>query len=94
KNTGLPFVFALWIVRKDSLTEKSQQIQAFKSSLDKAKAKALTSFEQLATGNYLQGILSKKEIVSYWRQISYDLGEEHLKGLELFGSLAGLSFYP
>lgn len=90
KNTGLPFVFALWIVRKDSLREKGQQIQVFKSSLDRAKAKALNNLEQLASGNYLQGILTEEEIVSYWRQISYDLGGEHLKGLELFRSLAGL----
>ncbi|MFN3395699.1 MAG: menaquinone biosynthesis protein [Thermodesulfovibrionales bacterium] len=90
KNTGLPFVFALWIVRKDSLREKGQQIQAFKSSLDRAKAKALNNFEQLASESYLQGILSKEEIVSYWKQISFDLGSEHIKGLELFASLAGL----
>lgn len=90
KNTGLPFVFALWIVRKDSLREKGQQIQAFKSSLDRAKSKALSNLEQLASQNYLQGILSKEEILSYWKQISFDLGSEHIKGLELFASLAGL----
>lgn len=90
RNTGLPFVFALWIVRRDTLREKRQEIEAFKESLDRAKTKALNNFEQLASGNYLQGILSKEEIVSYWRQISFDLGEEHLKGLELFRVMAEL----
>lgn len=92
RNTGLPFVFALWIARRDSLREKRQEIEAFKSSLNRAKAKALKNFEHLASENYLQGILSKEEIVSYWRQISFDLGEEHLKGLELFRAMAGLTY--
>lgn len=91
KKTGLPFVFALWIVRKDSLKKKKDLISDFKDSLDRAKEKALKSFEQLASENYLHEVLSKEEIVYYWNHISYELYDEHLKGLELFGSMADLS---
>lgn len=87
RNTGLPFVFALWIVRRDSMREKREKIEAFKASLNRAKEKAIINFERLASGDYIEGILSKDEILSYWRQISFDLGEEHLKGLDLFRSL-------
>lgn len=83
-KTGLPFVFALWIVRKDSAMEKKKQVEAFKRSLDRAKTKALSRLENLASISYLSGVLTEEEIVSYWKQISFDLEKEHLKGLELF----------
>ncbi len=83
-KTELPFVFALWMVRKDSLLEKKEQVEAFKNSLDMAKTKALSRLEDLASISYLSGVLTEEEIVSYWKQISFDLEKEHLKGLELF----------
>lgn len=86
KKTGLPFVFALWIVRKDSIREKEQEVRAFKRSLDRAKTRALSNLEHLASISHLSGILSQDEIVSYWKQISFDLEKEHIKGLELFDS--------
>jgi len=84
RNTGLPFVFALWIVRKDALQEMKEEISLFKEALNRAKAKALLSLEHLSSLTPLSTILSEEEIISYWRQISFDLGEDHIKGLELF----------
>lgn len=92
RETGLPFVFALWIVRKDSIRGKGKEVEAFKRALERAKLEALDNLDDLASQTYLSDILSKEEIVSYWRQISFDLGKEHLKGLELFGSMAGLTY--
>lgn len=86
RKTNLPFVFALWIVRKDLALNKRAQLEAFKKSLDKAKNRALANLKYLASISYLKGILSEEEIVSYWEYISFDLEAEHLKGLELFDS--------
>ncbi|NWF52363.1 MAG: menaquinone biosynthesis protein [Nitrospirae bacterium] len=90
KNTGLPFVFALWIVRKDSLEEKPDLISKFTYDLDKSKRlakehlnKIASALKQLLFENH--GLLLKEqEILSYWKCISFDLTEEHKRGLGLF----------
>ncbi len=84
KNTGLPFVFALWIVRRDSLKNKAEEIEAFKKALDRAKARALNNLKEISSLTPLSGILSQEDIISYWNLISFDLTDQHLKGLELF----------
>jgi chorismate dehydratase len=88
KNTGLPFVFALWIARKDSSEREPALFSQFRSDLDTAKVKALKDLRPIAKESSLLSILSEDEIVSYWRGISYDLADEHKKGIELFKKLA------
>lgn len=88
KMTGLPFVFALWVARKDYCTEQPALIERFKNDLDDSKAFALNNLEFLAQRIPFPAMLSIEEIISYWRNISYDLNEEHKKGLELFKSYA------
>ena len=90
RNTGLPFVFALWIVRKDSLKEKAEILEKFTHDLNKAKTLAREHFDKIA--HALRPLLlarhslniNKEELISYWKGISYDFEEEHKKGLELF----------
>ena len=90
RNTGLPFVFALWIVRKDSLKEKAEILEKFTHDLNKAKTLAREHFDKIAHAlkpllfNRHALLLTEKEILSYWKGISFDLKEEHKKGLELF----------
>ncbi len=88
KHTGLPSVFALWIVRKECLTDKRDLLIRFKNDLDSAKVSALRNLETVAAASPLRSYLSEKELVSYWRGISYDFGEDHKKGLALFRSYA------
>jgi len=33
----------------------------------------------------MRNYLSEDELVSYWEGISYDFGDEHKRGFELFG---------
>jgi chorismate dehydratase len=90
RNTGLPFVFALWIVRKDSSQEKADLLKKFTHDLNKAKTLAIEHFDKIAHAlkpllfNRHALLLTEKEILSYWKGISFDLKEEHKKGLELF----------
>ncbi|PIP69312.1 MAG: futalosine synthase [Nitrospirae bacterium CG_4_10_14_3_um_filter_44_29] len=84
KHTGLPFTFALWIYKKDCCKEKAELMKRFKNDLNKAKRLALENFKMIATESPLKGILTENELISYWNQISYDFGQEHKKGLELF----------
>lgn len=84
KNTGLPSVFALWIIRKSCCEEKAALLEKFKRDLLKAKESALKNFESIAKASPLRKVLSEEELVAYWKGISYDFTDEHRKGLELF----------
>lgn len=83
-NTGLPSVFALWIVRKECCAERKELLDRFIRDLDAAKASALRNLDTVAEASPLRSFLSREELVSYWRGISYDFGEDHRKGLDLF----------
>jgi chorismate dehydratase len=90
KNTGLPSVFALWIARKDCYAEKAEILHGFVHDLQEAKISALQNLNRIARElrpSLLECYslnISEEELVSYWNGISYDLTEEHKKGLELF----------
>ncbi len=84
KNTGLPFTFALWIYKKDCCREKPELLERFKKDLNKAKRLAVKNFKKIALQSSMRGILTEAELITYWENISYDLGDEHRKGLELF----------
>ncbi|NOY64646.1 MAG: menaquinone biosynthesis protein [Nitrospirae bacterium] len=81
KETGLPFVFALWITRKD-LTDET--IMHLREDLNGAKSWASEHYEEIAKASRLSDILGENYIVQYWRSLSYELDDKHMKGLELF----------
>jgi chorismate dehydratase len=95
RNTGLPFVFALWIARKDSFSQKAQVLKRLIRDLQKAKTSARQNFDTIAVA--LRPLLldrysldiTEEELISYWKGISYELTEEHKKGLELFRKCSG-----
>ena len=87
RNTDLPFVFALWIARKDCHTEKPV-FERFQKGLDSAKIQALKNLRTIARQSPLRAVLSENEIVSYWQGMSFDLTRKHKKGLELFRKYA------
>ncbi|MBI5641745.1 MAG: menaquinone biosynthesis protein [Nitrospirae bacterium] len=82
--TGLPSVFALWIIRKDCCGNRQELVEKFISDLDRAKASALKNLKAIAAACPGRDLLSEEELVSYWQGISYAFGEEHRKGLDLF----------
>ncbi len=88
RNTGLPFVFALWIARRDSSLREPELFARFKKDLDTAKAGALKDLWTIARESSLLNVLPQDKIVSYWQGISYDLSDEHRQGLELFRKYA------
>ncbi len=82
KQTGLPFVFALWIARKKQ--EDNKLLNRFIQDLNRAKETALKNLPDIAKHTPANKFMTEKEIVSYWNIIDYDLTESHLKGLGLF----------
>lgn len=101
--TGLPFVFALWIVRRDACIGYPEEVARLAGWFYEAKESAYLSYERIARG--VRGSdLSAAELVNYWKTISYDLTPRHIKGVQLFFKLAeeegiissqpDISFFP
>lgn len=87
RQTGTPFVFALWMIRRSALDRFSGQLDGLEQQLRMSRRQILKdpwpSAEKIAD----QVGLSPRTIVDYWQTIDYDLGEEHLRGLQLFFDL-------
>ena len=86
--SGLPFVFALWLVRRDVVAAKEEEVAQFQqrlqNGLDRAMAELPTLAEQVAGGS----CLNPKELLAYWQAMSFRLTDAHQKGLKLFFQLA------
>ena len=88
KHTGLPFVFALWIVRKKALLQKKTLIKKLATDLINAKRYTSRKSSLIAKHAPQKKWLSTKELVAYWKGISYDFTDKHLEGLRLFEKYA------
>jgi chorismate dehydratase len=84
RHTGLPFTFALWIVRRDCCAEEPGLFDRFRSDLDAAKVLALRTLDRIAAASPLRGFLSDQELIAYWQGISFDFDDEHRRGFDLF----------
>ncbi len=83
RQTGLPFVFALWIVRND-MSGKQELFDKFAKDLDRAKEAALKKLPEIARHPPIGSFMTQEDILAYWEKLDYELSAEHLKGLALF----------
>ncbi len=82
--TGLPFVFALWIVTRQAADHKRDLVGKLSVDLIEAKRRAYESYEEIASGCRELAWMSGPALVEYWRTISYDLTPDHLEGVRTF----------
>lgn len=82
--TGLPFVFALWIARRETAREKGEELGALSRDLISAKQIAYHSYAEIAAGCEERQWLAESDLVEYWRTISYELTPAHLEGASRF----------
>jgi chorismate dehydratase len=80
RNTGVPFVFALWIANYSV----KEYIEEFKHELDTAKEWAMSNLRLLASECSLSNVMTEEELIQYWQALSYELDDEHMRGLQLF----------
>lgn len=86
--TGLPFVFALWIVRRQNIQgDKREIFDGFIENLNKAKHKANENMQNIAEYSDLIPVLTRQDILNYWNKIDYNLTDKHLESLALFEHL-------
>ncbi len=83
RQTGLPFVFALWIVRND-IPDKKGLLDKFTRDIDRAKETALRKLPEIARYAPIRSFMTEEEILMYWKKLDYELSAEHRKGLALF----------
>jgi chorismate dehydratase len=82
--TGLPFVFALWILRKEAVENKFDEVVQISKQLKKAKGIAVSSLDRIAEECSERTWMKLEELVFYWRTISYDLSSRHVAGIRAF----------
>lgn len=74
KETGLPFTFALWCVRKEFLLENREEVYSFYLKLKENTEKFLNNIH-----SYID-----IQTVEYLKNLDYSLQEKHIKSLKLF----------
>ena len=84
QHTGLPFVFALWMVTRTAAESKPDEVRSLCAELLAAKRLAYDSYEAIAGKSAERQWLAGDALVDYWRTISYDLTPRHLDGVKLF----------
>lgn len=89
--TGTPFVFALWICRRDAWYADPEGIRRFYRTLVRARQLAYRSYPVFAAASPETAWLGETALLEYWQTISYDLTAWHLAGLRRFAEeLVGL----
>ncbi|MFZ2447964.1 MAG: menaquinone biosynthesis protein [Syntrophobacteraceae bacterium] len=84
--TGLPFVFALWVVRKKAIDEKNGRIGPSIDALLASKKWGCSNIEHICVEAARTGLLDIGELREYYRCLRFDLDERERRGLELFYS--------
>ena len=85
--TGLPFVFALWILRRDTARKQPDAVRQLMAQLDTSRRQAFASLEKLAAASEERAWYPEAELVAYWRCMDYDLTPTHIAGLQLYYEL-------
>jgi len=82
--TGRPFVFALWLARRDVVESRHGELRILADALVSAKQRAYDSYGEIAATSPSFAWMGNADLVDYWRTISYDLTPDHLEGVRTF----------
>lgn len=83
--TGLPFVFGVWVARRESAQANPEAMAQAAALLRRAKRAGVAAIEEMATLAALRyAQLRRSEIRRYFDRLSYDLGPEEREGLSRF----------
>ena len=83
--TGLPMVFALWLVKRETARKKREQLLILHRSLKYAIEESRKNWEALYQEIAERYNWMKKEVViNYWKGIDFSLTSQHIRGLLKF----------
>ena len=90
KLTGLPFVFALWVIQRQALERCNGMLGQGLDALSLAKAWGCYHRDEICREAVKRGILNFEQLQEYYRCLNYDLEEDQKAGLACyFEQLAG-----
>jgi chorismate dehydratase len=86
--TGLPFVFALWMVRKEAAVASPEAVKALDEQLQLSRQQVLGNIVEHAEKSAQRTGFEQALVQAYWQTIDYRLDKAHIYGLRLFYVLA------
>ena len=84
--TGLPFVFAVWVIRKETVAGRNAQVRDAVEALLSSKRWGRANIGMICEQAAKPGLLEIPELEEYYRCLQFDLNERERRGLELFYS--------
>lgn len=82
--TGLPFVFALWVVQRKAVERCNGHMEAAIATLAGARVWGRDHIDIICQRAAQSGILTVEELRGYYEALRFSLGEGEKQGLELF----------
>ncbi|MFP5212568.1 MAG: menaquinone biosynthetic enzyme MqnA/MqnD family protein [Acidobacteriota bacterium] len=82
--TGLPFVFAVWVIQRKAFEQWNGRIKAALTALADAKAWGRFHLDEVCSVAALKGVLTAPELREYYQCLGSDLGPLEQQGLKLF----------
>ncbi len=83
--TGLPFIFGVWIIQKESARNNPQGMREAVRKMIEAKKWGQKHIDRMSELTAEKSLLTPEETDSYYEGLVYDLGPEEIKGLKTFG---------
>jgi chorismate dehydratase len=87
QHTGLPFVFALWMIRRNVLSQYAEKLALLGHQLLQSRNQVLAQPQKFVDAAVISSGIPADTIVEYWNTIDYRLDDMHKKGLKLFFQL-------
>lgn len=85
KYTGLPFVYALWLVNRNTASSKFDLLEKFKEALKSVHSVMPQNMVAIAKRSDERSWVGIEALVHYWSNaIQYIMADEHYKGLSAF----------
>lgn len=85
--TGMPFVFALWILRKEAVEKFPDEVEGLAKQLQASRQYAFNHLPEMAARLASLSGFTARHLEEYWRGMSYDLTDGHVEGLRLYFTL-------
>jgi len=85
-QTGLPFVFGVWAVRRQYARKHPERVNRLLKQLLYSKKQGLNHLNQISELAAKKLELDINVCMDYYRKLNFDLNEQHLKGMSLFFS--------
>lgn len=82
--TGLPFIFGVWIVQRESIKMDKKRITDACKTMIAAKQWGASSMSEMCSLASKNSTLNTDEMCSYFDGLVYDFGKNEQEGLQLF----------